>query len=81
MFSTHGFHQLISEPTHILQNSLSCIDLMFTDQPSLVVGSGVHPTLNKNCHHQIIHCKLNLKIEYLPPYKHLLREHLAKELM
>ena len=28
LVSTHGFHQLISEPTHILQNLLSCIDLI-----------------------------------------------------
>ena len=66
--STPGFLQLISEPTHILRNSLSCIDLIFTDQPSLVVDSGVHPKLNGNCHYQISYCKLNLKIVYLPPY-------------
>ena len=71
LVSTHGFHQLISEPTHLLQNSLSCIDLIFTDQPGLVVDSGVHPTLHENCHHKITHCKLNLKIVYPPPYKHL----------
>ena len=71
LVSTHGFHQLISEPTHILRNSLSCIDLIFTDQPSLVVDSGVHPTLHENCHHQITYCKLNLKIVYPPPYEHL----------
>ena len=64
--STPGFLQLISEPTHILRNSLSCIDLIFTDQPSLVVDSGVHPTLHENCHHQITYCKLNLKIVYPP---------------
>ena len=29
--SLYGFSQLISEPRHILQNSSSCIDLMFTD--------------------------------------------------
>ena len=69
MVSTHGFHQLISELTHILQNSLSCIDLIFTDQPSLVVDSGVHSTLHENCPHQIIYCKLNLKIKYPPPYE------------
>ena len=68
LVSTHGFHQLISEPTHILRNLLSCIDLIFTDQPSLVVDSGVHPKLNGNCHYQISYCKLNLKIVYLPPY-------------
>ena len=68
LVSTHGFHQLISEPTHILENLLSCIDLIFTDQSSLIVDCGVHPTLHENCHYQITYCKLNLKIEYPPPY-------------
>ena len=68
----HGFHQLISEPTHILPNSLSCIDLICTDQPSFVVDSGVHSTLHENCHHQITYCKLNLKIECPPPYECLI---------
>ena len=71
LVSTHGFHQLISEPTHILWNLLSCIDLIFTDQPSLVVDSGVHPTLHENCHHQITYCKLNLKIVYPPQLERL----------
>ena len=60
------FHQLTSEPTYKLQNSLSCIDLIFTAQPSLVVDSGVNPTLHENCHHQKTYCKLSLKIEYPP---------------
>ena len=33
--SSNGFSQLINEPTHIQTNSSSCIDLIFTDQPSL----------------------------------------------
>ena len=33
--SVHGFHQLISQPTHLLPQSSSCIDLRFTDQPNL----------------------------------------------
>ena len=35
--TTYGFHQLISDPTHLLPNSSSCIDLKFTDQPNLAV--------------------------------------------
>ena len=62
--TTYGFHQLISDPTHVLPNSSSCIDLIFTD-------SGVHPTLHGNCHHQIIFSKFNLMIEYPPPYERL----------
>ena len=68
--TVHGLQQLISEPTHLLPNSLSCIDLIFTDQPNLVVDSGVHPSLHPNCH-QIIFCKFNLMIEYPPPYERL----------
>ena len=41
----------VNEPTHILPSSSSCIDLIFTDQPSLVVNSGTHPSLHANCHH------------------------------
>ena len=61
----------MSEPTHILQNSLSCTDLVFTDQTCLVVDSGVHTTLHENYHHQITYCKLNLKIVCPPPYERL----------
>ena len=43
---------------------LSWIDLTFTDQPSFIVDSGIHPTLHENFH------DLN-KIEYPPPYDRL----------
>ena len=67
--SQFGLQQLIKEPTHILGNSSSCIDLIFTSQPSLVMESGVHPSLHSNCHHQITYAKFNLKIHYPPPYE------------
>ena len=51
-----------------MQNSSSCIDLIFTSQPNIVIESGVHPSLHPNCHHQIIFVKFNLKIYYPPPY-------------
>ena len=66
--SQFGLHQLINEPTHLLQNSSSCIDLIFTSQPNIAVESGVHLSLRPNCHHQIIFAKFNLKIYYPPPY-------------
>ena len=69
--SSYGLQELVNEPTHILPSSSSCIDLIFNDQLSLVVSSGPHPSLQANCHHQIIYCKLNLKIEYPPPYQRL----------
>ena len=64
--SYHWFHQLITDPTHILPLSSSCIE-----QPNLVTYSGVHSSLHANCHHQVTHCKLNLKIIFPPLYEHL----------
>ena len=67
--SIHDLEQLISEPTHILSNSSSCTDLIFTNQSNLVIDSGTHPSLDPNCHHQIIHCNITLQAEYPPPYQ------------
>ena len=69
--TTHGFKQIISDPINILPQSSSCIDLIFTDQPNYVIDCGTHPSLHPNCEHQITFCKLNLKVEYPPPYEHL----------
>ena len=59
---------MINEPTHILESSSSCIDLIFTSQPNLITESGAHPSLHPNSHHQIILAKFNLEIHYPPPY-------------
>ena len=64
----HGLEQLIYEPTEILSDSSSCVDLILTKQAKLVVYSGTQPSVNPNCHHQIIHRKINLQVEYSPPY-------------
>ena len=64
--SSYGMKQVIAEPTHILKSSASCIDLVFTNQPNIVMGLGVHLSLHAN--HQITYSKLNLRIEYPTPY-------------
>ena len=60
--------QLISAATHMLQHSSSCINLIFVNQPNLVIDSCIHLSLHQNCHYQVILCKLNLKVEYPPPH-------------
>ena len=67
--SVYGFHQIILQPTHLLSQTSSCVDLIFTDQSNLIVDSGVHPLLHSNSHHLITYCKLNLNIEYPAPYE------------
>ena len=63
-----GLRQIINESTHILENSSSCIDLIFTAQTNLSVESGTHPSLHPYCHHQITYAKFNLEVLYTPPY-------------
>ena len=46
--SSYGLSQLISDPTHILGNSSSCIDLIFTNNPTMILHSGTHPSLYQN---------------------------------
>ena len=70
--TSYGCSQIISDPSLILSNSSSCIELIFTNQPKLVIESGVHPFLHPNCHHQIIFAKRNLKIEYSSLYECLI---------
>ena len=70
--TSYGLSQIISDPTHILPNSSSCIDLIFTNQPNLVTENGVYPSLHPKCHHQIVFAKLNLNVEYPPLYERLI---------
>ena len=55
LVADNGLHQLISEPTHFVGSSQSCIDLILTDQLNLSIDIGVHPFLHDQCHHQIFH--------------------------
>ena len=69
--SYYSLSQVISDPTHILPGSSSCIDLIFTNQPNLIIHSGVNSSLHPSCHHQITFAKINFKIEFPPPYQRL----------
>ena len=70
LFSTLNLTQLISEPTHFFRDDCepSCIDLIVTDQPNLVLDSGVRPSLDPTVKHQMIFCKINFKIPPLPKF-------------
>ena len=67
--SQFGLQKITKESPHLIGDSSSCIDLIFTTQPNLVVESGIHSSLHANCHHHITFTKLNLKIHYPSPYE------------
>ena len=68
LLTSLGLAQVISEPTNFEPNkNPSCIDLVVTDQPNLILDSGTRASLDPCCHHQIIYCKVNFRIPPPPP--------------
>ena len=79
--SCNAIQQIINEPTHVQRQSSSCIDLIFTDQPSLSVNSEIHTSLHLNCCHQIVQSKFHLNTFYTPPYQRLLWDYKKKPII
>ena len=70
LFSELGLSQMIIEPTHFLEHCKpSCIDLIICDQPNLVIESGVRPSLDQACKHQITFCRLSIKTFRILPFQ------------
>ena len=67
-FTTNQLQQLITEPTYLVGDSKSCIDLVLTDQPNHVINCEIIPSLHTNCHHQINHVTLNIRSTPPPPF-------------
>ena len=67
-FLLSSLSQVISEPTNFEPDkNPSCIDLVITDQPNLILYSRTRASLDPYCHHQIIYCKVNFRIPTPPP--------------
>ena len=66
--STAGYSQIIDKPTHFTNNSPTCIDLIFTSNPSILVDSGIEKSLSSSCHHDIIYGKINFRVPLPPPH-------------
>ena len=65
-----GLSQVTSEHTNFEPGKkTSCIDIIVTDQPNIVLYSETRASLDPFCHHQIIYCKANLTIPPPLPFK------------
>ena len=59
----------MSEPIHFRDHCTpTCIDLIISDQPNIVLKCGVRPCLDPTCKYQITFCKINVKIPPPPAY-------------
>ena len=59
---------IVDKPTHFTNNSSSCIDLIFTSNPSILVDSWIEKSLSNSRHHDFIYGKINFRVPLPLPY-------------
>ena len=64
---------MISEPTRFMGSSGSYIDLVFTDRPNIYLETGVHTSLQEQCHHEIINGELAINNPSPPSHNRRVR--------
>ena len=64
--SSAGYKQIIDKPTRVVNNSMSCIDLIFCTNQNVISYYGIDVSMFKKCHHNIIHGKIDIRVP-LPP--------------
>ena len=68
--SSAGYEQIIDKPTHVINNSMSCIGLIFCTNKNVISNYGVDVSMFKKCHHNIIHGKIDIRVPLPPVYVH-----------
>ena len=61
-----GYNQIIDSPTHVINISMSCIDLIFCTNQSVISNHGADVSIFDKCHHNIIHGKTNICVPLSP---------------
>ena len=59
---------MIDKPTHYINESSSCINLIFYSNVNLSKNCSVEQSLYETCYHNIINRTLNFSIPLPPPY-------------
>ena len=66
--SSAGYSQIIDKPTHVVNNSVSCIDFIFCTNTNIIFKHGVDVSIFEKCHHNIIFGKIEISVPLPPAY-------------
>ena len=66
--SSAGYKQIIDKPSHVLNNPMPSIDLIFCANQNVVSNYGPDVSIFKKCHHDIIHGKIDIRAAFSPVY-------------
>ena len=59
---------IVDQATHITKDSSSCINFIFSSNPSFISASGVELSLHYKCRHNLIYGKINFNVPFPPPH-------------
>ena len=62
------YTQIIDKPTHGLNSSMSCIDLIFCTNLNVISKHDVDVSIFDKCHNDIIYGKINIHVPLPPIY-------------
>ena len=63
-----GYDQITDKPNRVINNSMSCIDLIFCTSQSAITNHGVDISIFDKCNHNIISGKINTRVSLPPTY-------------
>ena len=63
-----GYNPIIDKPTHVINPSMPCIDIIFCTNQSVISNHGVDVSIFDKCHHNIIYDKINIRVPLPPTY-------------
>ena len=63
-----GYKQMIDRPIHVINNSMSCINLSIWTNQSVISNYGVYVSIFDKCHHNIIIGEINIRVPLPPVY-------------
>ena len=66
--TTAGSSQLIKKPTHFINWTSSCIDVIFSSNVSFIRNYGIEQSIYEKCHHSITYGTLDFNVPLRPPY-------------
>ena len=66
--TTAGYSQLINKPTHFINETSSCIELIFSSNVSFIRSYGMGQSIYEKCHHNIAYGTLDFNVPVAPPY-------------
>ena len=59
---------MVNKPTHFINGTSSCIDLIFSSNVSFIRNYGIEQSIYEKCHHDIICGTLDFNLPLPPPY-------------